>query len=106
MLGYAPTKTLALVGRFRAASFLRELPFASYKKVIERAEKTAKAFRQNEINMREICFVFRHEDLGTPFKKLAKDYNGEEEFPITAKEFERGYAKMRAGLPLITPENL
>ena len=99
MLFYAPQKEVALVSRFRMASCLRELSFASYKKAVERAEDKAEAFRQEEVSMQELIFTFRHKECSASFKKLAKDYNGEEEFPITVKEIERGYANQRAKPP-------
>lgn len=91
ILGYAPTKKVALVRRFWAASSLGELPLETFHRVIERAEKMAEVFQQGPINMRECLFKYRHGILGTSFQKLAKDFSGEDEFSVTVEEFCRGY---------------
>lgn len=96
MLGYAPEKEVALVTTFWKASSSRDSSFESYRTVVVgRAKEKAAAFTQSEISMREVIFAIRHEDFGASFRKLTNEYLGEDEFPLTIAELERGSAKQR-----------
>ena len=93
-----PITRRALAELFYEASTFRrgDVSLRDYSEgVIRLAAKTAASFRQGAVSFKECLFKFRHDECGTAFTRLSKDYKGEEDHPFAMRELLKVYVKQQ-----------